>query len=318
MDNRMRIAVVYGGVSSEREPSLKSGQAAYEALRRSGFTNTVLFDFQNRNIDRLLQLRPDIALIALHGKGGEDGSIQGALELAGIPYTGSGVETSAVCMNKILTKRLLEALHIPTADYLVLHQQEYEAAPSLAARRLLDTLGLPLILKAPGQGSSIGVVLVETEEQLKDGIAEVFRYGNQLLAEKYLRGMELTLPILGNEELTVLPEIEMISDASYRSYAVKYTPGPGRHIIPARIPEATREQIQDIGRRLYRELHCRGCARIDFIVDSRKGPTVLEVNTVPALTATSALPASARAAGIPFEELVMRLLSYGLDNHRPA
>ena len=316
MDKSIRIAVVYGGVSSEREPSLKSGQAAYEALQRSGFTNAVLFDFQNTNIDQLLKLHPDIAMIALHGKGGEDGSIQGALELAGIPYTGSGVETSAVCMNKILSKRLFEALQIPTADYTVLHRREYDAEPSLASRRLIDRLGLPLILKAPQQGSSIGVVLVEKEEQLTEAIEEVLRYGDQILAEEYLHGMELTLPILGNDEITILPEIELVSDAMVRSYEVKYTSGPGRHVIPARISETTRAQIQGIGRRLYRELNCRGCARIDFIVDRRKGPAVLEVNTLPALTATSALPASAKAVGIPFEELVTKIISYGLHTKR--
>ena len=312
MDKSMRIAVVYGGVSSEREPSLKSGQATYEALQRCGFTNAVLFDFQNKNIDQLLKLHPDIAMLALHGKGGEDGSIQGALDLAGIPYTGSGIETSAVCMNKILTKRLLEALQIPTADYMVLHRREYDAEPLLASRRLIERLGLPLILKPPQQGSSIGIVLVEKEEELTEAIEEVFQYGNQILAEEYLHGMELTLPILGNDEITILPEIELVSDAKYRSYEVKYTSGPGRHIIPARITEATRAQIQGIGRRLYRELNCRGCARIDFIVDRRKGPAVLEVNTLPALTATSALPASAKAAGISFEELVIRIISHGL------
>ena len=303
MDKSMRIAVVYGGVSSEREPSLKSGQATYEALQRCGFTNAVLFDFQNKNIDQLLKLHPDIAMLALHGKGGEDGSIQGALDLAGIPYTGSGIDTSAVCMNKILTKRLLEALQIPTADYMVLHRREYDAEPLLASRRLIERLGLPLILKPPQQGSSIGIVLVEKEEKLTEAIEEVFQYGNQILAEEYF-------------EITVLPEIELVSDAKYRSYEVKYTSGPGRHIIPARITEATRAQIQGIGRRLYRELNCCGCARIDFIVDRRKGPAVLEVNTLPALTATSALPASAKAAGISFEELVIRIISHGLHTER--
>lgn len=311
MDKNMRIAVVYGGSSSEREPSLKSGRAAYEALLRSGFTNTVLFDLQNKNIDQLLKLSPDIAMLALHGKGGEDGSIQGVLELAGIPYTGSGIEASAVCMNKILTKRLLEALQIPTADYMILRRTEYDADPSLASRRLIDRLGLPLILKSPHQGSSIGIELVEKEEKLTEAVEEVFRYGNQILAEEYLRGMEITLPILGNEEMTILPEIEMVSDAMYRTYEVKYSSGSGRHIIPARISETTRAQIQEIGRRIYRELNCRGYARIDFIVDRRKGPAVLEVNTLPALTATSAFPASAKAAGLSFEELVTRILSYG-------
>ncbi len=142
----------------------------------------------------------------------------------------------------------------------------------------------------------------------------MFRYGDTILEEEYLRGVELTLPLLGNDEITVLPEIELVSAAPIRSYEVKYSAGPGRHIIPARISETVRSQIQEIGKRLYRELNCRGCARIDFIVDSRKGPAVLEVNTVPALTATSALPASAKAAGLSLEDLIIKIISYGLHN----
>ena len=260
----------------------------------------------------IISKHPDAVYLALHGEGGEDGCIQGMLELAQIPYTGPGVSVSAVCMNKILTKQVLAAYDIPTAKFLVKRSDECEDIASVKAE-LLEKIGLPMVLKSPCQGSSIGVVMVKQECDIENGIYEVFRYGNQLLAEEFLSGVEITLPIMGNQELTVLPDIEITSEREFYDYTAKYTNGLCHHIIPARISENDREQVRAIGSRAYRALNCCGLSRIDFIIDEQKGPMVIEVNTLPGMTEMSLFPDSAKAAGITFDELVSLILKLGLD-----
>ena len=183
-------------------------------------------------------------------------------------------------------------------------------------QELIDRIGLPMVLKSPCQGSSIGVVMVKSREAIFAAVEEVFRYGDQLVAEDFLVGTELTLPILGNEELKVLPEIEITSDREFYDYQAKYTNGLCRHIIPARIREEDRASVRDIGVRAYRALGCVGLSRIDFIVDEQKGPMVIEVNTLPGMTATSLFPDSAKANGISFEELVTEILVLGATADR--
>lgn len=309
------IAVVCGGISSEREVSLRSGMAVYKALIDYGFKNVLLFDLKQDNIRQLLLEKPDICYLALHGKGGEDGCIQGLLELANIPYTGPGVEASAVCMNKILTKQVLEAAGLPTAKFAVLYRQECQDI-SQAADMLVERIGLPMVLKSPCQGSSIGVIIVKQAQEMPEAIREIFRLGDQLLAEQFLQGTEITLPILGNEELTVLPEIEITSECEFYDYTAKYTTGMCHHIIPARISEEDREKARQIGRKAYKVLGCRGLSRIDFIVDEKQGPVVIEVNTLPGMTETSLFPDSAKAAGISFGALVHQIVALGLENHK--
>lgn len=309
-----KIMVVCGGTSSERAISLRSGRAILDALHQYGYRNATLFDLREENMGELLSERPDAVFLALHGKGGEDGCIQGMLELAGIPYTGSGVEASAVCMNKILTKQILEAAGLPTAKFAVVRKSRAERDGfSAVASELLRTLGLPMVLKAPCEGSSIGVVIVREERELVKAMEEVFRYDDRLLAEEFLSGTELTLPILGNDELTVLPEVEITSKRSFYDYTAKYTNGMCAHIIPARISEEARAETVLIGREAYRALNCCGLARMDFIVDERKGPVIIEVNTIPGMTEMSLFPDSARAAGISFPELTHRILTLGLE-----
>lgn len=314
MDKHMKIVVLYGGISTEREPSLNGGKAVYDALKESGFDNVELFDFNGKNINKLIEMHPDFVYISLLGYGGEDGSIQGALELAGIKYSGSGIATSAVCMNKVLTKRMLESLKIPTAEYIVTNLREHKNIESMA-EYLIKELGVPLIVKAPNQGSSVGVLPAISEKDVIPAIKEAIKYGEQILAEEFLKGKEVTLSILGNDELIVLPETELTSDDIFLSYDVKYDDELMHHFVPARISEEDRTVIRQIGEKIYREFNCRGCARIDFIVDNRKGPMVLEINTLPATTATSAMPASANAAGISFPELVIRIIEYGHEKY---
>ena len=197
MDKNLRIAVVCGGVSTEREVSLRSGKSIQDALQKKGYSESYLFDLTKDNIGQLLQNKPDIAFLGLHGKGGEDGCIQGLLELAGIPYTGPGVMTSAVCMNKIMTKRVLQDAGLPTAKFLTYRRLEC-ADRKTVAEKLVEKIGLPMVLKSPCQGSSIGVVMVKDTESLEPAIEEVFKYGDYLLAEQFVDGTEVTLPIMGN------------------------------------------------------------------------------------------------------------------------
>lgn len=310
-----KIMVVCGGFSSEREISLRSGKAVFDALQNKGYINAFLFDLTRENAGKIIEIKPDIVFIALHGKGGEDGCIQGLLELAGIPYTGPGVGSSAVCMNKIFTKQVLNDAGLPTAKFLVLRKDECKDFAK-QSQILIEKIGLPMVLKSPCQGSSIGVVIVKEENEMISAMQEVFKYGDHLLAEQFVDGTEITLPIMGNEELTVLPVIEITSEREFYDYTSKYTPGLCHHIIPACIDSVTEKQVKEIGEKAYYVLNCCGLARIDFIIDKIHGPMIIEVNTSPGMTDMSLFPDAARYVGISYEELVERILLYGFAKQR--
>lgn len=315
MDKSIKVMVVCGGVSTEREVSLRSGKAIYNALLRKGYTNCTLFDLTQDNMGEILANRPDVVFLGLHGKGGEDGSIQGFLELAGIPYTGPGVASSAVCMDKIFTKRVLENAGLPTAKFMVYRREECGNMPKVIDE-LVEKIGLPMVLKSPCQGSSIGVVMVKNKADMPAAIEEVFKYGDNLLAEQFVKGTEITLPIMGNEELVALPIIEITSEREFYDYTAKYTSGLCHHIIPANIDKATEKEVNEIGIKAYKELHCCGLSRVDFIVDINKGPMIIEVNTLPGMTDMSLFPDAARYVGISYEDLVEKILEYGLESKR--
>ena len=311
----LKITVVHGGISSEREVSLRSGRAVYEALLRGGFTNVTLFDLTRESMGELLSMDMELAYLALHGKGGEDGCIQGMLELAGIPYTGSDVEASACCMDKIRTKELLLRAGLPTPKFLKLSAAECSDTVG-TARLIIDVLGLPAVLKSPCEGSSIGVFIVKNAEELEGCIGEIFKYGDMLLAEEFMDGTEITLPILGNSDLRVLTPIEITSENEFYDYESKYTEGMCRHIIPARISEADCENVKTIGERAYKCLGCAGLSRIDFIIDKEKGPMIIEINTLPGMTEMSLFPDSARYEGISFPELTEKVVGYALEKFK--
>ncbi|MGM9682573.1 MAG: D-alanine--D-alanine ligase [Eubacteriales bacterium] len=302
-----RITVVCGGISTEREVSIRSGKAIYEALLGAGYKNVALFDLLQNNLNTLLAESPDLAFLALHGKGGEDGCIQGALELAGIRYTGSGVAASAVCMDKILTKKLLSFHSIPTPAFVVLENGECHDA-GRSADLIIEKLGLPVVLKSPCQGSSIGIVIANDRKGVEQGIGEILRFGDRLLAEKFTDGTEVTLPLTGNRKICTYPVIEITSENSFYDYTSKYTPGMSHHIIPARIDANDIEKIREYGCRAYRAAGCRGLARIDFIVDKKAGPMVIEINSLPGMTETSLFPDAARYDGVSFPQLVDRIV----------
>ena len=305
----IHIIVCCGGISTEREVSLRTGNAIYKALKNKGYVNTTVFNLTHDNALELLSLKPEIVFLGLHGRGGEDGCIQGMLELAGIPYTGPGVSCSAICMDKILTKKILRDSKIPTAPFCTLKKDDLEY--EVLQDKLISQIGLPMVLKSPCQGSSIGVVIVKEKSLIKNGIEEVFQYGDELLAEKFLNGIELTVPILGNENPVVLPIIEITSEREFYDYKAKYTSGLCHHIIPARIDSDTENKLKLIALKTYKLLGCRGLSRIDFIVDQKMGPMVIEVNTLPGMTDMSLFPDSAKYAGISYDDLVEKILVLG-------
>ena len=310
----MRIVVICGGISSEREVSLRSGNAVFSALRESGYTQVTLFDLTRDNLAELLTIPMDLAFLALHGKGGEDGCIQGLLELLNVPYTGSSVESSAVCMNKIRTKEVLLHHGLPTPRFAVYRKSEVQNRSAMC-RELIRTVGLPMVLKSPCEGSSFGVVIVKEEAQMESAVKEVFSFGESLMAEVFVDGIELTLPILGNEIPMTLPIIEITSENEFYDYEAKYTQGMCHHIIPARVDQKLQAQIAEIGKKAYLALGCSGLARIDFILSSQGEPMILEVNTLPGMTKMSLFPDAARATGMSFDSLVEEIVRLGLEKN---
>ena len=306
-----KVLVLMGGESQEREVSLRSGQAVYEALKESSFEAFTL-DFTRESLQQVIKIDPDVVFIALHGKKGEDGTVQGYLELLDIPYTGSGVASSAICMDKILSKKMFAAENIPTPDYMIL-DQGFLQQKKMDIDLLFDRIGLPMVIKAPTQGSSIGTFIVRSREAIEKAIIEAQLFDEAVLVEKFVEGREITASILGNHKTVVLPLIEITSVNEFYDYESKYTPGMCNHIIPARINDETRLKIEEIAAKAYEAMGCRGFARVDLIIDKEGVPMVLEVNTVPGMTEMSLVPDAARAAGMDFKQLVEYIVMLALE-----
>ena len=300
-----KILVIMGGISSEREISLRSGEAVYNSLLNLNY-NVEKFILNEDNVRDIFEKKPDLCVLVLHGKGGEDGSIQGMLELAGIRYTGSGIASSANCMNKILTKKLLQAKGIPTPNYATVNRDENIM---LFVDDLLSRFDFPLVVKAPCQGSSVGVEIVHNKEQLIKSIETNINYDGEILVEEFINGKELTVPVMyDNNKLCALPIVEIVSENDFYDFESKYTVGMSHHIIPANVNSITSEHIYNYAINAYKALSCKGVARIDFFVDNKNDPYVIEINTIPGMTETSLVPDSARAAGISFDELVEKIV----------
>ncbi|WP_258360513.1 D-alanine--D-alanine ligase [Moorella sulfitireducens (nom. illeg.)] len=308
----MKIAVLMGGPSSEREISLKSGAAVATALEARGH-QVMKIDLDGEVAARLKAFAPDVVFNALHGRPGEDGSVQGLLEILGIPYTGSRVLASAITMDKIITKRILRQAGLPTPDFLSWTATRYAAGREEVRKRILKDLGLPVVIKAPTQGSTIGTFIVKEEGELAPAIEAALKYDPCFMAEAFLPGPEITAAVLGNNDPIVLPLIEIVSHTGFYDYTAKYTPGLSDHIIPPRLPEGVLNAAASLAREAYILLGCRGFARVDMIVAGGQSPQVIEVNSVPGMTATSLVPDAARAAGIDFPELVQKIVDLALE-----
>ena len=292
-----KVAVLLGGRSAEREVSLKSGGMVLGALRRAG-VDAHPFDPRDRGLEALIGERFDRVFIALHGRYGEDGTMQGALELLGIPYTGSGVLASALAMDKWRTKLVWQAAGIPVPRYELLSAGSDFAA--VAAR-----LGLPIMVKPANEGSSIGMTKVKRAADLDEAYALAANYDPLVIAEQFIDGAELTGGILGRQ---VLPLIRLETPRDFYDYDAKYVSDDTRYILPCGLPEAEERAIGELGLRAFDALGCRGWGRVDLMLDRAGQPHFLEVNTSPGMTDHSLVPMAARHAGIPFEDLCVRIL----------
>lgn len=302
-----RIGVLMGGLSAEREVSLKTGRAVLSSLERQGY-EAVALDVDRRIAANLTRERIGLAFIALHGPLGEDGAIQGLLEILGIPYTGSGVMASALGMNKIASRKIFLYHRIPVPDFLVLSRGE-------PASDIPERLGLPLVVKPSCQGSSIGVSMVHRREAFDAALEAAFRLDRDILVEKLIEGKEVHVGILGER---ALGGIEILSETEFYDYTAKYTPGMSKHIFPARLAPESYQKILGYALEAHRALGCRGYSRVDFLVDEKEDPYLLELNTLPGMTPTSLLPEIAQGAGLGFDNLVRRIMDLALEAHAQA
>lgn len=294
---KKKIGVLMGGLSSEREVSLRTGGAILSALQKEGY-RAVAIDAGRDVAEVLGKEKVEVAFIALHGRYGEDGAVQGLLEMLGIPYTGSGVLASSLAMDKVATKKHLLYHELPTPGFEVLRKGE-------DIEKLVSSVNhFPLVVKPAREGSTIGITIAKNAGELKTGLATALQYDDQVLVEEFIDGAEVTVGVLGGEPL---PVIQVVPKGGFYDYHAKYTAGQTEYLLPAPLEGALYARLQKAAVEAYRVLGCRGAARIDFMVREREF-YCLEANTIPGMTETSLLPKAAAHAGIPFAELVQRIL----------
>ena len=310
-----RVAVLKGGPSLERQVSLRSGARVEDALERLGH-EVIPIDAGSDLITRLREAHPDVAFVALHGRDGEDGTVQELLEILGIPYTGSGVLACSRSMDKVLTKRLLLEAGLPTPEFCSFN---YTAFNELGAAEALSAigrqLGYPIVVKPAGQGSALGIKFAQSEDELPAAIVSAFSYDTKVLLERQVKGRELAISILdGPDGPEALPVLEAVpNEADFYDFEARYKFGGTRFECPAKIDDATAARVVQVSLDTYRLLGCEGFARVDVILDEESGePMVLEANAIPGLTETSLLPQAADAAGIGLEDLVERIVELAL------
>jgi D-alanine-D-alanine ligase len=292
-----KIAVLMGGLSAEREVSLASGASVHRALLARGY-DSVAIDMGRDLAGQLAGEKIEVAFICLHGRFGEDGSVQGLLEVMGIPYTGSGVLASALAMHKVFAKQLFGANGMTIAPYRVLRR---------GGETGLDALGfsLPVVVKPSQEGSSVGVSIVRRSEDYRAALDKAFSYDGEILVEMFIKGREIQVGIL---EDRAMGAIEIVPKREFYDYEAKYTEGMAEHILPAPLPPDLYQRVLDAGEKAHGVLGCSGYSRVDFLVTEEGECCLLEVNTLPGMTDLSLLPEIARGAGICFEELVERIL----------
>lgn len=313
MDQKLTVALLSGGTSTERDVSIAGGNQVYDALSLNGY-RVRRYD-PATDIPRLISDAPmiDIAMIILHGTGGEDGTVQGLLDLLKIPYQSSGPLGSAVAMNKLASKRFYLQAGIPVPAYL-----SFSAGDRIDIDACIERLGLPMVVKPASGGSSIGMDIVRSRERLQAAFDKAFSLDDTLLLEEYIAGTEITGAVLGNQRLEALPLVEIIPEKhhDFFDYEAKYKKGETREICPARISESLTEKAKSLAKKAHEALFCKGYSRTDMMV---RGDAiyVLETNTIPGMTPASLLPLAANAAGMNFGQLIDRLISLGLEKHRP-
>ena len=288
-----KIGVLCGGTSSEREISLMSGKAVYEAIKKLGF-DVVLIDVDKNVATKLVKEKIQIAYVILHGAMGEDGTIQGMLEIMGIAYTGCGVFSSSASIDKIISKKMFEYAKIPTAKWFTIEKN-----------KPFDMPNFPVVVKPASQGSAIGVSIVKNKKEFEKAVKLAFSFEDRVLVEQYIKGMEITVGVLNGKPL---PVIEIVPKGKFYDFKSKYTLGQSTHIIPARLPNKVLKKAQDIALKIFSEFMCNGICRVDMIVDKNNNIYVLELNTLPGMTETSLFPDAAKYIGMSFESLVLEIL----------
>lgn len=296
---RRRLAVLYGGWSAERPISLKSGAAVRGALKRLGLPHAGI-DVRPDVAQELRRRRVDLAFLAVHGPFGEDGALQGLLDVLGVPYTGSGVRASALAMHKPSAKQIFDSCGLPTPDWFCVRRGEKRATPSLKT---------PWVVKPASQGSALGVSVVRRASQWGPALRRALALDSEALVERFAPGTEITVAVLDGR---ALPVVEIVPKHAFYDFYSKYAKGGSRHLVPARLPAAMLRRASELAVKAFHALGCRHFARVDFMAPRRGAPALLEVNTLPGMTATSLFPDAARAAGLGFDELVLTLLSLAL------
>jgi D-alanine-D-alanine ligase len=308
-----KVAVLMGGRSAEREVSLMSGSGVLKALQSHGI-DAHAFDPAERDLSELKAKGFARCFIALHGRFGEDGTVQGALELLDIPYTGSGVMASSIAIDKVMTKRVWLAEGLPTPRYVLLRRGTYDRQRVIG---IPDDLGLPLIVKPAREGSSIGVAKVAGYSEIAAAVDQAAQLDSDVLCEQFISGDEVTCPVLGTgENARALPVIRIVAPAGNYDYQNKYFTDDTKYLVPCGLPEGEEAAIQEIVLKAYRVLGCRGWGRVDVMIDgATRKPYLLEINTSPGMTGHSLVPMSAKAAGISYEDLCVQLLADAALEH---
>ena len=300
-----RIGVIMGGHSAERDISLRTGRAVLAALLRRGY-KAVAIDAGEALVDQLRARKIQLAFIALHGPGGEDGTIQGLLEVLGVPYTGSGVRASAIAMHKPTAKAFLASEGVPVPRGTVV-----PAISGQPPQRSVPTgMGWPVIVKPAAQGSTIGITIVRQTSEWPTALKRAHEFDSEAMVEAYIPGRELTVSILSGMPL---PAVEIVAPNGFYDYAAKYEKGKTRYLCPAPLPASLRKRLADLALKTYRLIGCDGAARVDFRVTPKGRPYVLEINTIPGMTETSLLPMAAAKAGIDYDTLTERILESALS-----
>ncbi|MBW7983045.1 D-alanine--D-alanine ligase [Enterobacillus tribolii] len=299
-----KVAVLLGGTSAEREVSLMSGKAVLEGLLEGG-VDAHPVDIKDFPATKLKEAGFDKIFIALHGRGGEDGTLQGVLEFLGLPYTGSGVMASALTMDKLRTKLVWQASGLPVSPFVLVTRRDFDAGLTAALQEKIRVLGLPLAVKPSREGSSVGMSKVEQAGDLQAALEKAFEHDDEVLVETWLKGAEYTVAFLGDE---ILPSIRIQAAGTFYDYEAKYLSDATQYFCPSGLSDEKEQELAELARQAYKALDCRGWGRVDVMADEHGNFYLLEVNTSPGMTSHSLVPMAARQRGMSFSQLVVRIL----------
>lgn len=307
----MKVAVLYGGVSAEREVSLSSGKGIIEALQKRGH-EVVGIDFNPAHLDEIMKLDVDMVYIGLHGRFGEDGKVQALLDMLNIPYVGSGVQGSALAMDKAKAKLFFARDGARVAQQQVLYKHSYDR------KQTEITLPFPIVVKPNQEGSTIGITFAHNQDELRDGIDQAFELDETVLLEEFINGKEVTVAVMGNRgKEKALPVVEIVPKNKYYDYEAKYGAGMSEHIVPARLSDEQTAYVQKYAVLAHQALGCDIYSRVDFLVpEDGSDPVILEVNTLPGMTPTSLYPDAAREIGLSYDEMIEELVKLSLNKYK--